>query len=390
MPTPLQTRCKNMILGALTADAAAMGLHWIYDQPHIRTLAPDTPEFRTPQARDYEGVPAYFAHDGRSAGAQSQYGEQTLVMLRALVAAGGQFSAAGYAAAFRRHFGYGGSYVGYIDHATRDTLDNFRRFSDAAAACAQTIPFQREQRIRNAVLGKAVGLMETLQGADLEQALEAAAREISSDDTVRDFAQTLLTALVALPPATGAFDLQLPATAKLPALIAALTVKSPDGGESFEAQVATAIRVTNDHPVAADYGMVCARMMRAALIDGTIIAVTQAARTSATPEAAALLKTAMEMQDQDTARVARHFGMACDLPFGVPTALHNIVTAPTYTDAIRRNIYAGGDSCGRAIIVGAVMGAIHGVDGVQGIPPDWIARLDAAPELEIMMSRLFG
>jgi len=35
-----QTRAKNMIWGALVADAAAMGLHWIYDQPHIRKIEP--------------------------------------------------------------------------------------------------------------------------------------------------------------------------------------------------------------------------------------------------------------------------------------------------------------------------------------------------------------
>lgn len=73
-----------MILGALVADAASMGLHWVYDQAHIRKLAPEAPEFRTPQAADYEGVKGYFAHPTRTAGDLSQYGEQAVVMHRAL------------------------------------------------------------------------------------------------------------------------------------------------------------------------------------------------------------------------------------------------------------------------------------------------------------------
>ena len=43
-------RAKNAILGALVADAAALGLHWIYDQDRVREVAGNTPEFREPDA----------------------------------------------------------------------------------------------------------------------------------------------------------------------------------------------------------------------------------------------------------------------------------------------------------------------------------------------------
>lgn len=389
MTHSLQTRCKNMILGALVADAAAMGLHWIYDQSHIRKLAPEAPEFRTPRAQDYEGVPAYFAHPTRTAGAQSQYGEQALVMLRTLAAGKGRYSAAAFAGQFRAHFGYGGSYVGYIDHATRDTLDNLRRFEDAAAACASTIPFEGEPRVRSALVNKALALMETHEDAELHTAYLAAVQESYTDESIADFATALLPALTALPRATGARDLQLPATAKLPALVAALVVQGITIGEPFNTQVASAIRTTNDHPVAAEFGLSCAHLMRAALTEGTSRAAVEAARTDVAPDTAALLDAALGMIEKDNVQVTKHFGMACDLPFGVPSAVHNIATAPTFTDAVRRNIYAGGDSCGRAILVGAVMGAVHGIGGAQGIPPEWIARLHAGPEVENLLSDLF-
>lgn len=294
-----------MILGALVADASAMGLHWVYDQAHIRKLAPDTPEFRTPNAADYEGVKGYFAHPTRVAGDQSQYGEQVLVMMKALAANGGVYDADVYAQAFRAHFGYGGAYVGYIDRATRQTLNN------------------------------AVGV-------------EAPAAEL------------------------GSMDDQLPAISKLPPLVVAL-----DGADdaTFEAAVTSAIRVTNVNPVAVDYGLAAAHMMRAAGRSSDLSVVLAAAQSVASDEAAARITEATTMADQPNDAVATQFGMACYLSSGVPVVAHNVLTAPSYTEAVRRNIYAGGDNCGRAILLGAVMGAMHGVGGATGIPQDWIKML---------------
>ena len=39
-------RAKNAILGALVADAASMGLHWLYSQQRLSELALSAPEFR--------------------------------------------------------------------------------------------------------------------------------------------------------------------------------------------------------------------------------------------------------------------------------------------------------------------------------------------------------
>lgn len=298
-----------MILGALVADAAAMGLHWVYDQDRIAAIAPQTPEFRTPSAADYEGVQGYFAHPTRRAGDPSQYGEQTLVMMRALAASDGTYDAGRYAAEFRAHFGYGGAYVGYIDRATRESLNNAAGVEDPEAEL-------------------------------------------------------------------GSGDVQLPAVAKLPALVVAL-----EGADdaAFDAAVRSAIAVTNKNETSLAWGGVAAHMMRAALASRSSgpEAVLAAARSVASPETLAVLDEASRMTDTDTNTVTQHFGLACYLRSGVPNALHNILTAPSYTDAVRRNIYAGGDSCGRAILVGAVMGAVHGVGGETGIPEAWMARLTA-------------
>jgi len=48
MTTSVKTRARNLVLGALVADAAAMGFHWLYDQGRIAAVAPKTPEFVGP------------------------------------------------------------------------------------------------------------------------------------------------------------------------------------------------------------------------------------------------------------------------------------------------------------------------------------------------------
>ena len=74
-------RGKNAILGAFVADAATMGLHWLYSQPRLNELAPEVPEFRLPAAADFAGGVGYFAHGGKHPGDLSHYGEQARVML---------------------------------------------------------------------------------------------------------------------------------------------------------------------------------------------------------------------------------------------------------------------------------------------------------------------
>ncbi|MCX7567261.1 ADP-ribosylglycohydrolase family protein [Sulfitobacter sp. F26169L] len=379
-----------MILGALVADAAALGLHWIYDQDHIRRIAPDAPEFMSPDPMNYKDGMGYFAHQKRPSGALSQYGEQTMVMLWSLAASGGHFDPQGFANQFREYFGYGGDYVGYIDHATRDTLDNFRRFEDAAQACANDLLFNSDDQQRKAILSKALALMNEQEGAKLSDAFDAALHKISDDANVVRDGRHLLDALIALPHTTGAFDFQLPAIAKLPALVAALHLQGKSDGPDFLEAVGSAIRTTNDHPIAVTYGIISARMMTAALVSGSLDNVINAALITDDTETRDLLQKAVAMKDKNNAVMTKKFGMACDLPYGVPSALHNIATASGFRSAVRQNIYAGGDSCGRAILVGAVMGAVHGIGGEHGIPLNWIDRLEKKGEATRLLNQLFG
>ena len=65
--------------------------------------------------------------------------------------------------------------------------------------------------------------------------------------------------------------------------------------------------------------------------------------------------------------------MACPLPGSFQSALVSILNAKSYTESIRETIKFGGDSCTRAHLIGACLGAKF---GMEGIPKDWLVKVD--------------
>ncbi len=295
---------RNLVMGALVADAASLGLHWLYDQDRIVGLGGDTPEFCATEAGDYEGVPSYFAHPLKQPGDLTQYGEQLLVLLRVLADTNGTYDQKAYNTAFAGHFGYGGTYVGYIDHAIRGTLNN-------------------------------------LAGTEMDAP-------------------------------QGTTDVQLPAISKLPALVAA----------GLESHAPDAVRSTNISEAADLYGAVATAMLVAARDGGSAQEIADAALATADPSIRPRLDLACTSPTRSTPDFTAELGLACDLEMGVPSVLHTLLTARSYKHAIRANILAGGDSCGRAILLGALTGVLYGV------PEDWSARVNAMPSANAQLDQL--
>lgn len=196
------------ILGALVADSATLGLHWLYDPVRIAEIeARRGLVFLPPDAADYAGTKGYFAHGGKVAGESTGYGEVCLLMLQHL-AKHGEFKRTEYQTEYRAHFGPGGAFVGYVDSPTRLTLctllplepEVFPAASgaddDQFAALAAVPPLvathsgtlralmervEEVVRITNnnalavsAAQCSAVALFEVLRGASIEQALAGA------------------------------------------------------------------------------------------------------------------------------------------------------------------------------------------------------------------------
>lgn len=110
----MKDNTNAMVLAAFAADALALGAHWIYDTAQITATFKRVETFQKPGANSY--------HPTKNAGEFTHYGDQMLVLLQSLAACRG-FDLAHFAGLWQQHHQH---YNGYIDHATRSTLNNFK------------------------------------------------------------------------------------------------------------------------------------------------------------------------------------------------------------------------------------------------------------------------
>jgi len=295
------------ILGALIADSAALGLHWLYDSERIAQIEKIKGlVFLQPDANDYADTSGYFAHGNKSAGDSSGYGEICLLLLRHF-AQHGQFNRVAYQTEYRSHFGPGGAYIGYVDSPTRQTLQTL-------------LPLKPE-----------------------------------------DF-----------PENSGADDDQFAALATIPVVVAMHTGSQ----ESLKVKIDQVVRLTNHNDTAVAAAQYAGCVLLEVLSGKSI----NQAFTSALPHAGEkltpLLEEVLQTRVFDSAAVAKRFGSACHVLEGLPVIAHIAQHVPNYRTAIEENIRIGGDSCGRAIMLGAIIAAYTAQHSEQkfSIPLEWAAR----------------
>lgn len=302
----------GVVLGALVADAASMGLHWLYDPDRLTSIAKDRdPTFLAADYKNFDGAKGYFAHEGKSAGEFTQYGATLALAMRALVASEGRLDVADYQKRYQGFFGPGGDWKGYVDRPTRGTLANL--------------------------------------GAGIDE-------------------QT--------PAASGIDDDQMPAFSPVSALVAA----GPER-DGLDDDVARMVKVTNDNPLAVEAALILARLIRAQLRRDDLHAALSQEAEAAGDELKPLLREALSSDDRNSVDVAGHFGRACHVQQGLPVVFHIASRARSFESAVRTNILAGGDTCGRSMALGAILGARFGFGGETGIPLAWLTRLSGGARL---------
>ena len=398
----VEERKRGALLGALVGDAASLGLHWIYTQPRIRKIAPERPEFQEPRAENYDGVPGYFAHKGKAPGDNTMYGEYLLLLLRSMAAKKGEFHLGDYLSRFRSYFGPGGAYVGYADGPMRGTLFNAdlvtREIEQNILAMKLPVSEERQNQFARYISkyffeGNAEELKEMLRGPfDLYETTE---EEYAVLDRVVEEVQTYRKPL-------GPDDAQMPALTKVPVI----TVRYAGAPELYPI-LEEAVRANNNNDLAVAYAKGVATALERILTaeadeklgnpgpeggfdqEALLRLLTDAFAELPEPRLQELEK-ALGMLSQDPKAVTLKFGPACDCAMGVPVALHNLLTAGSFQEALRVNIWSCGDSAGRAMVLGTLAGALYGVGGSKGIPEEWIQRTKAAAEAEELLSKILG
>ncbi len=295
------------ILGALIADSASLGLHWLYDPERIAQIEKTKGlVFLQPDANDYSETKGYFAHGNKVAGDSSGYGELCLLMLRHF-AQRDQFDRVAYQTEYRNHFGPGGAYTGYVDSPTRQTL-------------------------------------QTLLSLKPEE----------------------------FPQNSGADDDQFAALAAIPVVVATHTGSQ----EALLAQIEQIVRLTNHNDTAVAAAQYAGSVLLEILNRKSIAQALTNALPYAGKKLAPLVEEALQTSALDSVSIAKRFGSACHVLQGMPIIAHIAQHAPDYRTAIEENIRIGGDSCGRAIMLGAITAAYttQQSDQTYSIPLEWAAR----------------
>ncbi len=184
---------------------------------------------------------------------------------------------------------------------------------------------------------------------------------------------------------SGADDDQL----ATPSRLAPLVVAHQDDPRLLDrVDEATRVAQMNDRAVA--YGRavatILAELLRGRDVEAALDAVPGTPGVS--DEVRELLALARRLGAGDTVESTLLFGQSCPLPRSFPSAVQALLRhRGSFEEAILATLRAGGDSAGRAAVLGAWLGAALGRDA---IPDAWVRRLAAGDEIRADVERLLG
>jgi ADP-ribosylglycohydrolase len=266
-------------------------------------------------------------HFGKKPGDQTHYGDGALVLLESL-AKEGRFDARAFGHSFVESF-RPGAYSGYIDMATDGTLKNFAAF--VSASPQESFDFQ--------------------QGADDDQ-LAAASRLAAL--VVRYWNDPRLLTVVEQMTRVCQNNDRTVSYMKFNAVLLSELLRRRD--------IHTALHLAEEQTVAVDpeLGQEVRRKSRQAQ-EETMNEVIEATLT---------------------------FGQACPLPKSFPSAIHALlIHSDDFESAILATLRAGGDSAGRASMLGAWIAAHL---GIAAIPKTWRTTLTQAERISAAIEKILA
>jgi ADP-ribosylglycohydrolase len=91
------------------------------------------------------------------------------------------------------------------------------------------------------------------------------------------------------------------------------------------------------------------------------------------------IEKALESVAQESRQAIFNFGQMCETAAAFPSVIHLIVKYENdLKTALVENIMAGGDSAGRGLLVGLLLGAHLGIDA---IPQNWLKEMKAYQQI---------
>lgn len=312
-------RLRGMVWGAFLGDAAALGTHWIYNLEDLREKYPEGIHgFEAPKAGHY--------HAGKEPGAFTHYGDAYLLLLESTAEHGG-FDPLAFGQRFVERMGPG-SYQGYVDSATRGTVENYRDWRERHPE--ETYNFQN-----------------------------------------------------------GADDDQLATATSLPALVARY---AGEADWLDRVATLTRVRQNNGRAIAyaRTQADLLGELLQGTDLHSALHRVEERAGKDPDfgPELLRRFRDAFERKHLPMERATGELGQACPLISSFPASLHALLREPENFRACLTGILAaGGDNAGRASLAGGCLGAHL---GEEALPADWKERVRAGDRIERALASILA
>ena len=169
--------------------------------------------------------------------------------------------------------------------------------------------------------------------------------------------------------------------------IAPLVLWYPDSLDGFLDAAAAQTRMTHNHPYVLEsaefFSIVAWKALQGA---DPVSALQDTARAHSwdSPIGDWLTK-GMSSADLDTVDAIKNLGQSCHTQDAFPSVVHLIVKySGSLREALIRNVMAGGDSAGRGMVVGMVLGAHL---GLEAVPSDWMNGLKQGERIRRLMEQ---
>ena len=98
------------------------------------------------------------------------------------------------------------------------------------------------------------------------------------------------------------------------------------------------------------------------------------------------IQMGLESTGRESRQAILDLGQMCEIPAAFPGVVHLIAKYENdLKTALVENVMAGGDSAGRGLLVGLVLGAHL---GMEAIPPEWLNAMKAYPQIFDMLNKI--
>ncbi len=155
----MHDNAKAMVLASFVADALALGVHWIYNTNVIDKKWGRVEAYIKPERPTF--------HPSKDRGEFTHYGDQTLVLLKSVAVSSG-FDKNNFANQWQNLFE---SYEGYIDGATKATIDNIKAGKEPTGAGSDSDDFAGAARIAPLVYSYRSDLTKLIDSARAQAAI---------------------------------------------------------------------------------------------------------------------------------------------------------------------------------------------------------------------------